>query len=67
MLAIIPSKPGISTSAATSPPKNGSKTIGVRMLSMEEIKHYKKVIVALMETDRVMEEVDGVYDMNTLK
>ena len=31
-----------------------------RVLSMEEIQHYQKIIVALMETDRVMGEVDGV-------
>jgi len=27
---------------------------------MEEIQHYQKIIVALMETDRVMREIDGV-------
>ncbi|MEX1014577.1 MAG: type ISP restriction/modification enzyme, partial [Candidatus Paceibacterota bacterium] len=31
-----------------------------RTLSMEEIQHYQKIIVALMETDRVMWEVDGM-------
>lgn len=31
-----------------------------RTLSMEEIQHYQKIIVALMETDRIMGEVDGV-------
>ena len=31
-----------------------------RTLSMEEIQHYQKIIVALMETDRVMREIDGV-------
>jgi len=31
-----------------------------RTLSMEEIQHYQKIIVALVETERVMGEVDGV-------
>jgi len=31
-----------------------------RTLSMEEIQHYQKIIVALMETGRIMGEVDGV-------
>jgi len=30
-----------------------------RTLSMEEIQHYQKIIVALMETDRLMKEIDG--------
>jgi len=29
-----------------------------RTLSMEEIQHYQKIIVALMETDRIMGEID---------
>ncbi len=29
-----------------------------RVLSMEEIQHYQKIIVALVETESVMEEVD---------
>jgi len=32
-----------------------------RILSMEEIQHYQKIIVALMETGRVMGEIDGVF------
>lgn len=31
-----------------------------RELSVEEIKHYQKIIVALMETDRIMQEIDGI-------
>lgn len=31
-----------------------------RKLSFEEIKHYQKIIVALMETDRIMGEIDEV-------
>ncbi len=34
-----------------------------RTLSMEEIQHYQKIIVALMETERVMGEVDGVFEI----
>jgi hypothetical protein len=30
---------------------------------MEEIQHYQKIIVALMETDRIMGEVDGVFEI----
>lgn len=32
-----------------------------RTLSMEEIQHYQKIIVALMETERVKGEIDGVF------
>ncbi len=32
-----------------------------RVLSMEGIQHYQKIIVALVETERVMGEVDGVF------
>ncbi|MDZ7691609.1 MAG: type ISP restriction/modification enzyme [Balneolaceae bacterium] len=31
-----------------------------RELSFEEIQHYQKIIVALMETDRIMGEIDEV-------
>ena len=31
-----------------------------RTLSMEEILHYQKIIVTLMEMDRIMGEVDGI-------
>lgn len=31
-----------------------------RVLSFEEIQHYQKIIVALMETDRIMQEIDEV-------
>lgn len=31
-----------------------------RELSFEEIQHYQKIIVALMETDRIMEEIDEI-------
>ena len=34
-----------------------------RSLSMEEIQHYQKIIVALMETDRIMGEIDGVFEI----
>ena len=34
-----------------------------RTLTMEEIQHYQKIIVALMETDRIMGEVDGVFEI----
>jgi hypothetical protein len=29
-------------------------------LTNEDIKHYQKIIVALVETDRLMREVDGL-------
>lgn len=29
-----------------------------RTLSVDEIRHYQKIIVALMETDRLMQEID---------
>jgi len=32
-----------------------------RELSIDEIHHYQKIIVALMETDRIMGEIDGVW------
>jgi len=32
-----------------------------RELSIDEIRHYQKIIVALMETDRIMGEIDGVW------
>ncbi|WP_428235489.1 type ISP restriction/modification enzyme [Gracilimonas sp.] len=32
-----------------------------RELSIEEIQHYQKIIVALMETDRLMQEIDEVF------
>jgi len=35
-----------------------------RTLSMVEIQHYQKIIVALVETKRVMGEVDGVFEVN---
>jgi len=31
-----------------------------RELSFEEIQHYQKIIVALMETDRIMQEIDEI-------
>jgi predicted helicase len=31
-----------------------------RELSIDEIRHYQKIIVALIETDRLMQEIDGV-------
>ncbi|MDZ7721052.1 MAG: type ISP restriction/modification enzyme [Balneolaceae bacterium] len=34
-----------------------------RTLSMEEIQHYQKIIVALMETERLMREIDGVFEL----
>jgi len=35
-----------------------------RTLSMEEIQHYQKIIVALVETERVVGEVDWVFEVN---
>ncbi len=35
-----------------------------RELSIDEIRHYQKIIVALMETDRLMQEIDGVFELN---
>ncbi|MDR9417885.1 type ISP restriction/modification enzyme [Gracilimonas sp.] len=34
-----------------------------RELTIEEIRHYQKIIVALMETDRLMGEIDGVWEV----
>ena len=31
-----------------------------RELNFEEILHYQKIIVALMETDRIMKEIDKI-------
>ncbi|MDZ7660486.1 type ISP restriction/modification enzyme [Fodinibius sp.] len=36
-----------------------------RELSIEEIQHYQKIIVALMETDRIMRKIDGVWGLTT--
>lgn len=35
-----------------------------RVLSMEEIQHYQRIIVALVETERVMGEIDGVFNFD---
>ena len=35
-----------------------------RQLSEEEIEHYQKVVVALNETIRIMEEIDGVIEVH---
>jgi len=32
-----------------------------RILTMEEIQHYQKIVVALVETGRLMGEVDGIF------
>ncbi len=29
-------------------------------LNFDDIQHYQKIIVALMETDRLMKEIDGI-------
>lgn len=34
-----------------------------RKLSIDEIRHYQKIIVALMETDRLMQEIDEVLEV----
>ena len=34
-----------------------------RTLRMEEIQHYQKMIVALVETGRIMGEIDGVFEI----
>jgi predicted helicase len=34
-----------------------------RVLSFDDILHYQKVIVALVETDRVMREIEGVFEV----
>lgn len=34
-----------------------------RTLDFDDILHYQKIIVALTETDRLMKEVDGVFDV----
>ncbi|MGY6741537.1 MAG: type ISP restriction/modification enzyme [Cecembia sp.] len=34
-----------------------------RTLDFEDILHYQKIIVALMETDRLMKEVDGILEL----
>ena len=34
-----------------------------RELTIEEIQHYQKIIVALMETDRLMQEINGVLEV----
>jgi hypothetical protein len=31
-----------------------------RILSFDDIVHYQKMIVALVETDKLMKEIDGV-------
>lgn len=37
-----------------------------RTLSDEDIEHYQKIIVALTETDRLMKEIDKVYDVESI-
>jgi hypothetical protein len=34
-----------------------------RELSIDEIRHYQKITVALMETGRLMQEIDGIYEV----
>lgn len=34
-----------------------------RVLGFDDVRHYQKIIVALVETDRVMEEIDRVIDI----
>lgn len=34
-----------------------------RELTIEEIQHYQKIIVALMETDRLMQEINGMLEV----
>ncbi|WP_421773813.1 type ISP restriction/modification enzyme [Gracilimonas sp.] len=34
-----------------------------RELSIDEIRHYQKILVALMETDRLMQEIDGIFEV----
>ncbi|MEZ5495929.1 MAG: hypothetical protein R3F25_03745 [Gammaproteobacteria bacterium] len=48
------------TSAATSPPKNGSKTATVVTSRFQRHPPLPKIIVALIETDRLMKEIDKV-------
>ena len=31
-----------------------------RILTSEEIEHYQKIIVVLVETNRIMKEIDGI-------
>ena len=31
-----------------------------RTLNFEDLQHYQKIIVALAETERIMEEIDGI-------
>jgi hypothetical protein len=33
-----------------------------RVLNSEDIEHYQKIIIALTETDRIMKEIDKIYD-----
>jgi len=33
-----------------------------RQLCFDEIRHYQKIIVALVETERIMREVDGIFE-----
>ena len=35
-----------------------------RELSIDEIRHYQKIIVALVDTDRLMREIDGVFELD---
>lgn len=35
-----------------------------RELSFEEIQHYQRIIVALLKTDRIMGEVDRVFEIH---
>ncbi len=43
---------------ASSPPTNTNRK--GRTLTFDDIQHYRKIIAALSETDRLMREVDGV-------
>ena len=34
-----------------------------RTLGLDEIRHYQKIIVALMETDRIMRGIDEIFEI----
>jgi hypothetical protein len=50
--------PRVYYSVVSSPPTNNNRK--GRTLTFDDIQHYRKIIAALSETDRLMGEIDGV-------
>ena len=53
---------GTSTSAATRFARNGERDRKGRVLSADDIAHYRKIVVALAETIRLMADIDTLIN-----